>query len=217
MHPFVIRAQPNPAPERQLAPRVLQRVTPSLEALENGPPWRWKWGGWGLIYSRLVGGERREWCGCSVWSAPVLSFGSILNPPFLALLIRSTLHTGKRDSGAKVGHLHSLSQEEEAPWCKFTCAFARWRCHYEPLHSWRTAERGCQIRERRGSRVALPAPVTVEWPSEARRAEGNKIPRRFLWNIASVCSSSWNNSEASFTHKHLSSKTAQSITNLIKK
>lgn len=98
----------------------------------------------------LFGTNTRTLCDCVVFgeplTAPVLSSvsrlgkvrqaPSLLNPP-QNLLIKSTLRRAKRDNRSKVGRLHSLSQEEEVPWCTFTCAWARWCRCYNPLHSWR--------------------------------------------------------------------------------
>lgn len=66
-------------------------------------------------------------------ATPVYSFSSILGmlrqapsllntplpPP--CLLIKSALCRLKQDKRGKVGHLHSLSQEEEVPWCLHLC------------------------------------------------------------------------------------------------
>lgn len=90
-----------------------------------------------------AGGQRSTWataaaCGGFMWmwvhlSASVFSFGSVLwegearSPPSHPSLpptcwLNQTYAGQKRDNADKVGRLRSLSQEEEVPWCAFTCA-----------------------------------------------------------------------------------------------
>lgn len=93
-------------------------------------------------------------CDCVVFgeplTAPVLSSSSRLgkvrqgppsSPP--SLLIKSTLRRAKRDNRGKVGRLHSLSQEEEVPWCTFTCAWRLAGAALQPVAQLETRQRAC--------------------------------------------------------------------------
>ncbi|KAF3692320.1 hypothetical protein EXN66_Car007996 [Channa argus] len=89
-----------------------------------------------MVLRGLFGTSTGTHCNCVVFgeplTAPVLLSSSrlgkvrqplsLLNPPHY-LLIKSTIHRAKHDNGGKVGRLHSLSQEEEVPWCTFTCVW----------------------------------------------------------------------------------------------
>lgn len=121
-----------------------------------------------MVLRGMFGNCTGTLCDCVVFgeplTAPVLSSSSRLGKARQALslpaphsvLIKSTLHRAKHDNGGKVGRLHSLSQEEEVPWCTFTCvSVPRWCCRYNSLHSWRRDS------EQRHSRVAFPAIASV--------------------------------------------------------
>lgn len=99
----------------------------------------------GSCLASVPGLSATVWSSENHFTAPVLSSGSKLGkvrqaqphlhpytstpppppppPPLPNVLIKSTLCRAKRDNRGKVGRLHSLSQEEEVPWCTFTCAW----------------------------------------------------------------------------------------------
>lgn len=191
--------------EHQLMPRVF--IIRAIPALSHGStreeaPWRWRWG---LIYSNLVVGGRRWWCwgGCLApvtgLSVTVWSFENHLPPPCSPpvpglgrwgslspsstphyLLIKSTLHRAKRDNGGKVGRLHSLSQEEEVPWCTFTCV---WRLA-EAVATTRCTVGGetASMLDQRAARLTCCVSCycnCVEWPSEACRTKDTEIMAHF--------------------------------------
>lgn len=90
-----------------------------------------------------AGGQRSTWATAAACGGVHVNVGSSLHPRLLLRLrslgrwgklspshpslpptcwLNQTYTGQKRDNADKVGRLRSLSQEEEVPWCAFTCA-----------------------------------------------------------------------------------------------